>query len=108
VEAFGGADNGLAECHNHSNVPTFIEGGLSDFNESFWYGLAASANTPPAILEAYYKAVQETANAESLQTNLNKLGCNSLPLKSTEFTEKIKADITKYTAVAKAVNMKVD
>jgi tripartite-type tricarboxylate transporter receptor subunit TctC len=90
------------------NIPTFIEGGLPDFNESFWYGLAASANTPPNILEAYYKAVNETANTDSLQANLTKLGCNSLPLKASDFTEKIKSDMTKYASVAKSVNMKVD
>jgi tripartite-type tricarboxylate transporter receptor subunit TctC len=90
------------------NVPTFVEGGLTDFNESFWYGLAASANTPPHILEAYYKAVNETANTDSLQANLTKLGCNSLPLKASDFTEKIKSDMTKYASVAKSVNMKVD
>jgi tripartite-type tricarboxylate transporter receptor subunit TctC len=90
------------------NIPTFVEGGLTDFNESFWYGLAASANTPPHILEAYYKSVNETANTDSLQANLTKLGCNSLPLKASDFTEKIKSDMTKYASVAKSVNMKVD
>lgn len=90
------------------NIPTFMEGGLPDFNESFWYGLAASANTPSHILEAYYKAVNETANTDTLQTNLSKLGCNSLPLKASDFTEKIKSDIAKYSVIAKSVNMKVD
>jgi len=90
------------------NIPTFVEGGLTDFNESFWYGLAASSNTPPQILEAYYKAVNDAANTDSLQANLSKMGCNSLPLKAADFTEKIKSDITKYASVAKSVNMKVD
>jgi len=90
------------------NVPTLAESGLTDFNESFWYGLAASSNTPPYILEAYNKVVNDIARSESLQANLGKMGCNSLPLNSAEFTEKVRNDIKKYSAIAKSVNMKVD
>jgi tripartite-type tricarboxylate transporter receptor subunit TctC len=90
------------------NVPTLAESGLTDFNESFWYGLAASSNTPPYILEAYNKVVNDIARSESLQANLGKMGCNSLPLNSTEFTDKVRNDIKKYSAIAKSVNMKVD
>jgi tripartite-type tricarboxylate transporter receptor subunit TctC len=90
------------------NVPTLAEGGLTDFNESFWYGVAASSNTPPHILEAYNKVVNDAARSDNLQANLGKMGCNSLPLNSAEFTEKVRNDIKKYSAIAKSVNMKVD
>ncbi len=90
------------------NVPTLAESGLTDFNESFWYGLAASSNTPPHILEAYNKIVNDMARSDNLQANLGKMGCNSLPLNSTEFTDKVRNDIKKYSAIAKSVNMKVD
>jgi tripartite-type tricarboxylate transporter receptor subunit TctC len=90
------------------NIPTFAEGGLTDFNESFWYGLAVSANTPPQILEAYNKVVVDVARAENLQTNLGKMGCDPLPLNANDFSEKIRGDIKKYSAIAKSVNMKVD
>jgi len=90
------------------NVPTLAESGLTDFNESFWYGLAASSNTPPHILDAYNKVVNDIARSDNLQANLSKMGCNSLPLNSAEFTEKVRNDIKKYSAIAKSVNMKVD
>jgi tripartite-type tricarboxylate transporter receptor subunit TctC len=90
------------------NVPTLAESGLPDFNESFWYGLAASSNTPPHIIEAYNKAVNEIARADDLQNNLGKMGCNALPLNMPEFTEKVRSDIKKYSSIAKSVNMKVD
>jgi tripartite-type tricarboxylate transporter receptor subunit TctC len=90
------------------NVPTLAESGLPDFNESFWYGLAASSNTPPHIVEAYNKAVNEIARADDLQNNLGKMGCNALPLNMQEFTEKVRSDIKKYSSIAKSVNMKVD
>ena len=90
------------------NVPTLAESGLTDFNESFWYGLAASSNTPPHILDAYNKVVNDIARSDNLQANLSKMGCNSLPLNSAEFTDKVRNDIKKYSAIAKSVNMKVD
>ena len=90
------------------NIPTLAESGLPDFNESFWYGLAASSNTPPHILEAYNKVVNEIAKSDNLQANLGKMGCNPLPLTSQEFTEKVRNDNKKYTSIAKSVNMKVD
>jgi tripartite-type tricarboxylate transporter receptor subunit TctC len=90
------------------NVPTLIEGGIPDFNESFWYGIAASSNTPPNIIDAYNKVLIDVARNDNLQTNLGKMGCNPLPLNSTEFTDKVRNDIKKYSTIAKSVNMKVD
>jgi tripartite-type tricarboxylate transporter receptor subunit TctC len=90
------------------NIPTLAESGLPDFNESFWYGLAASSNTPQFIIEAYNKVVNDIAKSDNLQSNLGKMGCNPLPLSSQEFTEKVRNDIKKYSSIAKSVNMKVD
>ena len=90
------------------NIPTLAESGIPDFNESFWYGLAASSNTPQYIVEAYNKVVNDIAKSDNLQNNLGKMGCNPLPLTSQEFTEKVRNDIKKYSSIAKSVNMKVD
>ena len=90
------------------NIPTLAESGIPDFNESFWYGLAASSNTPQYIVDAYNKVVNDIAKSDNLQNNLGKMGCNPLPLTSQEFTEKVRNDIKKYSSIAKSVNMKVD
>ena len=90
------------------NIPTLAESGIPDFNESFWYGLAASSNTPQYIVDAYNKVVNDIAKSDNLQNNLGKMGCNPLPLTSQEFTEKVRNDIKKYSSLAKSVNMKVD
>ena len=90
------------------NVPTLAEQGLTDFNESFWYGIAASSDTPQNIVDAYSKVIEELGSVDTMLTNLNKMGCGSMSLNSANFTDKIKNDITKYSAIAKAVKMKVD
>ena len=90
------------------NIPTFVEGGLTDFNESFWYGLAVSSNTPNHITAALSASVSDLAQTNVLIQSLSRVGCSSLALNAPEFNERVKSDIVKYSAIAKSVGMKVD
>jgi tripartite-type tricarboxylate transporter receptor subunit TctC len=90
------------------NIPTLSEGGLSDFNESFWYGIAATPGVPKNILDAYNDAIFDMSKSDSLQASLGKMGCDAMPLNANDFTDKVRNDINKYSAIAKAVKMKVD
>jgi tripartite-type tricarboxylate transporter receptor subunit TctC len=90
------------------NVASLAEQGLGDFNESFWYGVVAPAALPANIAEAYDRGVADIARAPALQQSLGRLGCGPLPLNSAEFAARIKADLTKYSAIAKSVGMKVE
>jgi tripartite-type tricarboxylate transporter receptor subunit TctC len=90
------------------NVPSLAEQGLPDVNESFWYGLATSSSTPAAIAEALDQYVLAAAKSPGLIQSLEKVGCNSQPMNSTEFSERIKVDYAKYGAIARSVGMKVD
>lgn len=90
------------------NIPTLSEGGLSDFNESFWYGIAAIPGVPKNILDAYNDAIFDMSKSDSLQASLGKMGCDAMPLNANDFTDKVRNDINKYSAIAKAVKMKVD
>jgi tripartite-type tricarboxylate transporter receptor subunit TctC len=90
------------------NVASLSEQGLGDFNESFWYGVVAPAALPANIAEAYDRSVADIARAPALQQSLGRLGCGPLPLNSAEFAARIKSDLTKYSAIAKSVGMKVE
>ena len=90
------------------NIPTLAESGMPDFNESFWYGIAASSGTPKHILDAYNDVIVELSRSDLLQANLIKMGCEAMPMNANDFTEKVRNDINKYSAIAKAVKMKVD
>ena len=90
------------------NVASLAEQGVGDFNESFWYGVVAPAATPANIVDAYDAAASDIARAPALRQSLGRLGCGPLPLNAAEFGARIKADLTKYSAIAKAVGMKVD
>jgi tripartite-type tricarboxylate transporter receptor subunit TctC len=90
------------------NVASMNEQGMSDINESFWYGLATQASTPALISDALSQTIFETAKSVTLIQSLEKIGCNSTPLTSSEFSERIKMDHAKYGAIAHAVGMKID
>jgi tripartite-type tricarboxylate transporter receptor subunit TctC len=89
-------------------VASLAEQGLGDFNESFWYGVVAPAALPANIAEAYDRSVADIARSQALQQSLGKLGCGPLPLNAGDFAARIKSDLTKYSAIARSVGMKVD
>jgi tripartite-type tricarboxylate transporter receptor subunit TctC len=90
------------------DVKTLAEQGYTDFNESFWYGVVAAQGTPAPIVEAYNKVMGDVARATQVQNNLGRLGCGPLPMSSNEFSDRIKNDFSKYSAIAKSVGMKVE
>jgi tripartite-type tricarboxylate transporter receptor subunit TctC len=90
------------------NVPSLSEQGVGDFNESFWYGIVAAAGTPANIADAYDRHIGDLARATSVVQSLGKLGCGPMPLAAADFAERIKVDLSKYSAIAKSVGMKVD
>jgi tripartite-type tricarboxylate transporter receptor subunit TctC len=59
-------------------------------------------------LDAYNDVIVELSRSMSLQANLSKMGCEAMPMNANDFTEKVRNDINKYSAIAKAVKMKVD
>jgi tripartite-type tricarboxylate transporter receptor subunit TctC len=90
------------------NVPSLAEQGVGDFNESFWYGIVAVAGTPANIADTYDRHIGDLARASTVAQSLGKLGCGPMPLAAAEFAERIKADLSKYSVIAKSVGMKVD
>jgi hypothetical protein len=50
----------------------------------------------------------DVARATQVQNNLGRLGCGPLPMSSNEFSDRIKNDFSKYSAIAKSVGMKVE
>jgi len=90
------------------NVPSLAEQGVGDFNESFWYGIVALAGTPANIADTYDRQIGDLARAPAVVQSLGKLGCGPMPLAAAQFAERIKADLSKYSAIAKSVGMKVD
>lgn len=84
------------------NVPTMAEAGAA-VDASYWFGLVAPAGTPPAIVAKLEKALIDVLAMPDVRKRLTEMGAVVTPLKSKEFGDYIRTEITKWAdVVAKA------
>ena len=80
-------------------VPTVIEGGLKDYEVTSWNGLSAPAATPARIIATLNKAVKEVIPSSDIQTRSTEMGMAMRWSTSEEMTARMKADMSKWSAV---------
>jgi tripartite-type tricarboxylate transporter receptor subunit TctC len=89
-------------------IPTFGELGLPAVISSSWAGLAAPVNTPPDIVARLAEAMRETFASNEYQAGLKKLGNEQFTLSPAQAAAFIKAEMDKWSAVAKSAGIQVD
>ena len=90
------------------DVPTMMEAGIPDTDIVIWTGFLAPAGTPPAIVKRLQEEIARVVRLPEIRERLNGMGVDSVGNTSEEFGRIIAADIAKWTAVAKAANIKAD
>ena len=80
------------------DVPTMAEAGF-DLDAAYWFGLAAPAGTPPAILAKLETALAETLAMPELRKKLTEMGAVVTPLGSQDFGRYIQAEMRKWSDV---------
>ena len=83
-----------------SNIPTLVESGLKDFDVSAWYGLAAPAGTPAAVIERLEQALEKTARDAELVRTMESRGADVGYLNAQLMTAFMAADAAKWKRVA--------
>jgi tripartite-type tricarboxylate transporter receptor subunit TctC len=89
------------------DVPTMKEAG-ADVEAVLWSGLFAPKNTPPAIVKKLEGELMKIARMPDVIEHLKPLGIDSVGNSSEEFSKILAADIARWTAVAKAANIKIE
>ncbi|HEX2545130.1 MAG TPA: tripartite tricarboxylate transporter substrate binding protein [Ramlibacter sp.] len=89
-------------------VPTLRELGFSELEMNLWVGLLAPAGTPPAILRRLNEAVAAVVKDPGTREKLANLGIDAVSSTPEEFRDVIARDTAKWTAVARAANIKAD
>ena len=89
-------------------VPTMREAGFSDMDIALWTGLLAPAGTSPAVIRRLQDEVARVLNLPDVRERIVALGIDPVASTPEEFSRVIAADIAKWTAVAKAANIKAD
>src|SRR5882757_3474924 len=89
-------------------TPTFAEFGYPAVVSSSWFGLAAPVQTPADIIERLAQATRQASASPEYLTNLKKLGNEPFALTPEQSSAFIKAEVEKWTAVARSANIQVE
>lgn len=87
------------------NIPTVAESGAPQYDWVFWYGLLASAKTPPEMIALLNKQITSILRSPDIQKQLNQLGVSVTPSSPEEFKKLIAFEIVKFQKIAKAANI---
>ena len=87
-------------------IPTVAESGLPGFEAYGWYGFAAPARTPRAIINRLHGEVAKIAQSPKMKTRLAGQGLELVGSSPEEFDAFIRAEVAKWSAVLKAAGVK--
>jgi tripartite-type tricarboxylate transporter receptor subunit TctC len=89
------------------DLPTFNESGFPGFESGSWYGLAAPARTPPAIVAFMHQEVVTVLNQPDIVAGLAAEGAAVVGNSPQEFSKEIRDDIVKWAKVIKDANIQL-
>jgi tripartite-type tricarboxylate transporter receptor subunit TctC len=84
------------------------EAGVPDFVVEFWNGFFAPAGTPKPIVDRLHAEVARVIALPDVRERLAGLGVDPSAMPGEAFAKIIAADIARWTAVAKAADIKAD
>ena len=87
------------------DLPTMAEAGYP-LEASYWFGLVAPANTPPAVVAKLEKALAEVLAMPDVKKRLTEMGAIVTPLNGKQFGDYIRAEITKWAAIVEKAGVK--
>ena len=90
------------------DVPTIAEAGVPKYEAPIWTGLVAPANVPAEVASVLQKALKEILAEPDVVKQLQALGMEPGNLEGAAFGRLVSSDLTKWTTLAKAANIKAD
>ena len=89
-------------------LPTLIEAGVPDMEVPVWTAFFAPAKTPPAIVARLQQEVARVVQTQEVRDRFTAMGLDPVGGSSEDLGRRMARDIEKWTAVAKAANIKND
>jgi len=89
-------------------VPTAAESGLPGFEAVQYYGLAAPAGTPRAIIERLNKELQTILNSDEMKQRLIADGSDPAPSTPEEYAANIHREESKWAALVQKLGLKLE
>ena len=88
------------------DLPTVAEQGVPGFDLDAWYGIVAPAGTPSDIVAKLRGALSEMLRTPDFRQRLEQLGYDPVDDKTSDLDAMIRADIDKYSALAKRAKIR--
>ena len=88
------------------DLPTIAESGVPGYEAIQWFGLLAPAGTPPDIVARLQAETAKVLETQSMKDRLAIEGAEPIGNRPEEFSALIKAEMAKWSDVAKAANIK--
>ena len=90
------------------DTPTLIEAGFKGFDAIQWYGVVGPAGLPAPVLTTLNDTLNKVLNAPDLSERLSAEAVQPMPMSSDAFGKYIKADIARWTAIARERKIDLD
>src|SRR5919109_5144203 len=90
------------------DLPTLVEAGVPDMEVPVWTAFFAPAKTPPSVIARLQKEVARGVQTPEGRERFATMGLDPVGGSSEELGRRVASDIAKWTAVAKAANIKND
>jgi tripartite-type tricarboxylate transporter receptor subunit TctC len=87
------------------DVPTTAEAGVAHYEASSWFGVAAPAGTPPAIVAKLHQAIAAAVRTPAMQERFSKSGARLLGSSPQEFAAQIQTERAQWGKIIKAANI---
>jgi len=89
-------------------VPTLAEAGVPEFDVSAWFGFAAPAGLPPAVLTRLEQALEKVSKVPEIATAMQRQGAEPAYLDSKAMAAFMTGDATKWKRVAAYAKITLD
>ena len=90
------------------DVPTAAEAGVPNYEASSWFGIAAPAGTPPAIVARLHKAIADAVRTPAMKERFAKSGAQLIGDTPEHFAAQIRAEYKRWGEIIRAANIKAE
>jgi tripartite-type tricarboxylate transporter receptor subunit TctC len=90
------------------DVPTIAESAVPGFSAAIRYGLAAPAGTPRPIIEKLNRELRAAVSSDDMRERLAREGAEPIASTPEEYAAEIDAEETKWSAIVKSLNLKIE
>jgi tripartite-type tricarboxylate transporter receptor subunit TctC len=89
------------------DIPTLTESGFPGFESASWYGLAAPARTPAAVITLLHSEIVKVLKQPEILSQFAVDGAQPVGNSPQVFAQEIRDDISKWAKVIKEANIKL-